>query len=153
MKGHYFREVTDDTVHVMLAGVGEADAPRASVQAYGGAIADVADEATAFSHRGTGFELVASSGWVDPDEDDARIEATRRYGASLEPFSSGAYVNVLADEGAAGVRRAYTPHKLARLTAVKDEYDPDNVFHLNQNVPPSRSGRPQPKSHEYPAGP
>ena len=41
------------------------------------------------------------------------------------------------DDGAAGLRRAYSDEKLARLTAVKDAYDPDNVFHLNQNIRPS----------------
>ena len=57
--------------------------------------------------------------------------------ARLEPFASGIYVNVLSDEGSAGVSRAYSPEKLARLTALKDDYDPDNVFHLNQNFAPS----------------
>jgi FAD/FMN-containing dehydrogenase len=46
-------------------------------------------------------------------------------------------VNVLTDEGAAGVQLAYPPDKFARLTALKDAFDPDNVFHLNQNIPPS----------------
>jgi FAD/FMN-containing dehydrogenase len=65
------------------------------------------------------------------------MATARRYAKSLEPFASGAYVNVLTDEGAAGVVRAYPPDKLARLTAVKDTYDPDNVFHHNQNIRPS----------------
>jgi FAD/FMN-containing dehydrogenase len=46
---------------------------------------------------------------------------------------------VLGDDGAAGVRRAYSAAKLTRLTALKDAVDPDNVFHLNQNIPPSNS--------------
>ena len=41
------------------------------------------------------------------------------------------------DEGLAGVRRAFSPEKLTRLTALKDAFDPDNIFHLNQNIPPS----------------
>jgi FAD/FMN-containing dehydrogenase len=47
------------------------------------------------------------------------------------------YVNVLSDEGATGVRHAYESETLARLTALKDRYDPDNVFHLNHNIAPS----------------
>ena len=82
-------------------------------------------------------EFVGVAGWTDPAEDEARIAAARRYGAAVEPFSSGVYINDLADEGQAGIRRAYSPAKLARLTAVKDRYDPDNVFHLNHNIRPS----------------
>jgi FAD/FMN-containing dehydrogenase len=138
-KGHYFRELTDDCIDTMVqvADVGPF-APGVGLQAYGGAIADVPEAETAFSHRDTAFELGASTGWTDPDEDDARIDAARSYAASLEPFASGVYVNVLGDEGAAGVRRAYSTEKLARLTAVKDTHDPQNVFHLNQNIAPSR---------------
>ena len=66
-----------------------------------------------------------------------RIGAARRYAATMEPFASGAYVNVLGDDGAAGIRRAYPPDKLERLRAVKDAYDPGNVFHLNQNIVPT----------------
>jgi FAD/FMN-containing dehydrogenase len=82
-------------------------------------------------------EFVASIAWTDPAEDDQRITAARRYGAALEPFASGVYVNVLADEGEAGVRRAYPAGKLDRLAALKRRYDPDNVFHLNQNIEPA----------------
>ncbi len=137
-KGHYFRELDDTVIDTMVA-VTELGpyAPGVGLQAYGGAIADVPEDATAFSHRDTAFELGASTGWTDPDEDEARIQTARSYAATLEPFASGVYVNVLGDEGAAGVRRAYTAEKLARLTAVKDTYDPQNAFHLNQNIPPS----------------
>jgi hypothetical protein len=57
--------------------------------------------------------------------------------AAMEPFSSGAYVNTLTDEGQAGVLRAYRADKLARRTALKDRYDPDNVFHFIHNIRPS----------------
>ena len=137
-KGHYFRELTDQVIDTMVA-VTEVGplAPGVGLQAYGGAIADVPEDDTAFSHRDTAFELGAGTGWTDPDEDEARIETARSYAATLEPFASGVYVNVLGDEGAAGVRRAYSAEKLTRLTAVKDIYDPQNVFHLNQNIQPS----------------
>ena len=61
--------------------------------------------------------------------------------------ASGAYVNTLSDEGADGVHRAYPPHKLARLAAVKHAYDPDNAFHLNQNIPPRRPEHAQAQGH------
>jgi FAD/FMN-containing dehydrogenase len=137
-KGHYFRELTDDVIDTMMAvtDVGPL-APGVGLQAYGGAIRDVPEGDTAFSHRGTAFELGASTAWTDPAQDEPRIETARAYAATLEPFASGVYVNVLGDEGASGVRRAYSPEKLARLTTVKDTYDPQNVFHLNQNIQPS----------------
>jgi FAD/FMN-containing dehydrogenase len=79
---------------------------------------------------------VSSVRWSDPTEDVERMAAARRYAASLEPFAGGMYVNAMSDEGAAGVARAYPPAKLARLQALKTAYDPDNVFHLNQNIEP-----------------
>jgi FAD/FMN-containing dehydrogenase len=56
----------------------------------------------------------------------------------LSPFGNGAYVNGLTDEGEKRVRAAYGPEKYERLVALKDRYDPDNVFHLNQNIRPSK---------------
>jgi FAD/FMN-containing dehydrogenase len=144
-KGHYFAELPDEAIQAYLSrGVADGDGellPYASLQAYGGAIADVPDEETAFSQRDAMFEFVAAARWTDPAEDEARIAAARRYGAALEPFATGAYVNAMSDEGAAGVARAYRPAKLARLTALKDAWDAGNVFHLNQNIRPSAGSR------------
>ena len=136
-RGHYFRALTDDVITGLVTGTSDPYAPAVSLQAYGGAIADLPDDATAFSHRDVAFELVAAAGWTDAAEDAERIDGARRFAAPLERFASGAYVNVLNDEGQRGVQRAYSPAKLARLTALKDVYDPDNTFHLNHNIRPT----------------
>jgi FAD/FMN-containing dehydrogenase len=140
-KGHLLRSLPDEAIDAfLLRGTPDSRGdglPYASFQAYGGAIADIPDAATAFSQRETLFEFVSASKWSDPAEDEQRIAASRRYGATLEPFTSGVYVNALGDEGATGVRRAYSPEKLARLIALKNTWDPHNVFHLNHNIPPT----------------
>jgi FAD/FMN-containing dehydrogenase len=140
MKGHYLRELSDSAIEAMLQSRKEPPAgglPNIGLQAYGGAIAEVPDQETAFTFRDTAFEYVAGSRWSDPAEDEERKALARQTAAALDPFARGQYVNTLSDEGAEGVRRAYPPEKLARLTALKDKYDPENVFHLNHNIRPS----------------
>jgi FAD/FMN-containing dehydrogenase len=143
-KGHYLRELSDKAIEAFLSrgnqdpAVDPSHLPNASFQGYGGAIAARSDSESAFGHRNTLVEFVASTAWTDPAEDEQRIAAARRCGAALEPYASGVYVNVLADEGEAGVRRAYPPAKMARLIQLKRRYDPDNVFHLNQNIRPDQ---------------
>ena len=138
-KGHYLPGLSDGAIGALVdRDLTDANLPAVSLQAYGGAIADVADDATAFSYRRTCFEYVAAAAWSDPGEDSLRMGAARREAAKLEPYAAGAYVNALSDEGASGVRRAYSEAKRVRLTSVKDAYDPDNVFHLNHNIVPSR---------------
>jgi FAD/FMN-containing dehydrogenase len=141
-KGHYLSELRDEAIDAFLS-QGEPDPsadrsrlPNGSLQGYGGAIAVTSDDESAFSHRDALVEFVASIRWTDPAEDGQHLGAARRFGAAMEPYASGVYVNVLADEGERGVRRAYSADKLARLAALKRRYDPDNVFHLNQNIPP-----------------
>ena len=137
-KGHYLPGLSDGAIGAVVdRDPADASLPGVSLQAYGGAIADVDDDATAFSHRRTRFEYVAAVKWSDPREDSLRMGATRQTAAKLDPFAAGAYVNALSDEGASGVRRAYSEAKRMRLTAVKDAYDPDNTFHLNHNIAPS----------------
>jgi FAD/FMN-containing dehydrogenase len=137
-KGHYLPDLSDGPIGALVdRDAADATTPDVSLQAYGGAIADVDDDATAFSHRRTRFEYVATARWSDPGEDGLRMGAARREAAKLDPFAVGAYVNALSDEGASGVRRAYSEAKRARLTAVKDAYDPGNVFHLNHNIAPT----------------
>jgi hypothetical protein len=65
------------------------------------------------------------------------MASARTFGAVMEPFASGVYVNVLIETGEEGVRRAYGDANLARLASIKRRYDPDNVFHLNQNIAPA----------------
>jgi FAD/FMN-containing dehydrogenase len=135
-KGHYFRLLPDEAIDAFIRHAVGTHGVAASLQAYGGAIGDVHDDETAFSHRDTKFEYVAAARWTEPGEDEAQLVAARALAGALEPFASGAYVNTLTDEGSAGVRRAYRPAKLARLRRLKTAYDPDNVFHLNQNIEP-----------------
>ncbi len=142
-KGHYLRELPDGALEAFLGrGVPPGDGggdylPNVGFQAYGGAIADVPDQDTPFSHRDALVEFGAGTSWADPAEDDVRIAAARRCAAALDQYASGAYVNFVNDEGTEGVLRAYSAEKLARLTAVKTAYDPDNVFHLNHNIEPA----------------
>ncbi len=132
-KGHYFKSLPDEAIRALLRNPGIG----ASLQAYGGAIADVPDGDAAFSHRDTQFEFVTAAGWQDTADDAERIATIRAYAATLDPYAGGAYVNTLNGES---VSRAFPPAKLARLTALKNAYDPANVFHLNQNIRPTVQG-------------
>jgi FAD/FMN-containing dehydrogenase len=144
-KGHYLSELSDPAVEAFLSrgirpGAPEPDPatlPNAGFQAYGGAIADVGENESAFGHRDTLVEFGCGITWTNPADDDARMAAARAWGAVMEPFANGMYVNTITDEGQAGVRRAYPPEKFARLAQLKRRVDPDNLFHLNQNIAPA----------------
>lgn len=138
-KGHLLPDLSDAAIDAMLGRGGQTELlPSWSLQAYGGAISDVGEDETPFSHRDSRFEYIAGARWEDPAEDAERMAVARRCAAAVEPYAAGVYVNALGDVDAAGVRRAYPPAKLERLTVVKDAYDPDNVFRLNANITPSR---------------
>jgi FAD/FMN-containing dehydrogenase len=143
--GHYLTELSDEAIEAFLTrGVAMAadrvDWSRIAgggFQAYGGAIGEVSNDESAFSHREALVEFFAGQTWSDPAEDEDRIASARAFGAVMAPFASGVYVNVLNEQGEAGVRRAYGNAKLARLADLKRRYDPENVLHLNQNIAPS----------------
>ena len=108
-----------------------------SVWAWGRAIADVAEDATAFTGREAAVWLAAEALW----DEDALDEQCRSWGrdalADLAPFASGGrYVNDVAEVGAGVARMVYGDAKYERLVALKRAWDPDNVFRLNQNVQP-----------------
>jgi FAD/FMN-containing dehydrogenase len=140
-KGHYLRDLGDGAIAAFLSrgddgGSDPVLLPSGSLPSYGGAVAAVGDPETAFGHRDALVEFVAVAAWTDPAQDQPRMAAARRYGAVVEPFASGVYVNDLTDEGKAGIWRAYGPDTLARLAALKGRYDPGNLFHLNHNIRP-----------------
>jgi FAD/FMN-containing dehydrogenase len=108
-----------------------------SITALGGAIARVPEDATAFSGREAAFDLSADASWVDAADDEAAIDWCRRAMAIVEPdHTLGAYPNGNSDAGPSETRRLYGDTKLARLTALKRTWDPDNVYHVNPNVRP-----------------
>ena len=143
--GHYLTELSDAAIDAFLtrgvAGAdGQTDWTRVAAggfQAYGGAIGEVSNDDSAFSHRNALVEFFGGVTWTDAAEDEERMASARAYGAVIEPFASGVYVNALFEQGEAGVRRAYGDAKLARLAELKRRYDPENVFHLNQNIAPA----------------
>ena len=99
--------------------------------------AAVADGATAFSHRDAGYLFHPITAWADPADDERMISATRAFASAMRPFSTGAaYLNFTIE--ADRVRDAYGDSKYARLVALKDTYDPGNLFRLNQNIRPSQ---------------
>src|SRR5581483_6822674 len=105
------------------------------VHQMGGAVGRVAESATAFAERSMPFLLNAVTGWRDPAEAGSHREWSRAVVASALDASTGrASVNFLGDAGAA--RSAYGTATYERLVALKNAYDPTNVFRRNQNVKP-----------------
>jgi len=79
---------------------------------------------------------VAASFFTGPDDKPSREAWTITLAAALQQGNSGAYVNFLGDEGEGRVRAAYPGATWDRLAAVKAHYDPQNLFRMNQNIPP-----------------
>ena len=105
------------------------------VHQMGGALARVGDGDTAFAERAMPYVLNAVTGWHDPDAADAHVDWARAVIAAASDASTGrAYVNFLGDADAA--RSSYSDETYTRLVALKNEYDPTNVFRLNQNIEP-----------------
>ncbi|HET9851791.1 MAG TPA: FAD-binding oxidoreductase [Candidatus Limnocylindrales bacterium] len=108
-----------------------------SLTVMGGAINQVADEAAAFTGRDHPFDISPDTAWSDPAQDEANMAWVREAMAIVEPdLLPGRYINELSDAGPELTRASYGDAKLARLRALKREWDPENVFHLNHNVAP-----------------
>lgn len=108
------------------------------VPALGGAIARVGEDDTAYGHRSAPFILNINTRWTDPTEAELHRAHTMAIWESVQPYADGgSYVNFMGEEGADRVRAAYGEAKYKRLQTVKDTYDPDNVFRINQNIRPS----------------
>jgi FAD/FMN-containing dehydrogenase len=107
------------------------------IRVLGGAMARVPADATAFAHRQSRL-MINVAAIYDPSTSDRSEHAAwaRGLSAELDDGEAGAYAGLLADEGEQRVRAAYPGATWERLAAVKATHDPDNVFRLNQNIPP-----------------
>jgi FAD/FMN-containing dehydrogenase len=115
-----------------------AQLPAAQIRVLGGAAARVPAGATAFAHRERRLMVNVAAVYASPDEDPVHHAWADDAAAALRQGKDGAYVNFLGNEGEERVRAAYPGPTWNRLADVKRRYDPDNVFRLNQNVPPAR---------------
>jgi len=109
----------------------------AQLRVLGGAMARVPVEATAFAHRRSRIMVNCAAICERPEDMPMHAPWVTSFAAALRQGDTGAYVNFLADEGAERVRAAYPGATWDRLAAIKRRYDPTNLFHLNQNIPPS----------------
>lgn len=111
----------------------------AQLRVLGGAMARVPVDATAFAHRSSRI-MANVAAFYEGDDDRPRRQAwVDEFAGALQQSDEGAYVGFLADEGQGRVRAAYPPETWNRLRRIKARYDPDNLFRLNQNIPPLES--------------
>ena len=109
----------------------------AFLQPLGGAVSRVGEQDTAFGHRDAPYDYDIFSLWTDPLESEQHIQWVRDFAEAMQPFTVGVYVNALGNEGEDRVRAAYLPSTYERLVALKNKYDPTNLFRLNQNIKPT----------------
>lgn len=107
------------------------------ISPFGGEVGRVADDATAFPHRDTQYQIEISSGWEDAELSDGNVQWCRNYWDALEPFTSGGfYVNFMIDQQQEKLNENYRGN-YDRLVALKNKYDPTNFLRLNANIEPT----------------
>ncbi len=141
---YYFKscdvpELSDEVIDITVEHSLRIESPLTSFPIWqrGGAVARVGDDETAFHGRTAGYTYNIG-GRTDTSEGfEAERDWVRNFWSALEPWHQGVYVNFLGDEGAERVRDSYGAEKFDRLRALKQKYDPDNFFRINQNIAPS----------------
>ena len=137
-KSSNINELSDDAIDTMVSYMEGAPSlrPMVIIDQFGGAVARVANDATAFGHRDAEYDLIIAAIWSEPHEQEAHIEWARKFWDAMQPYSTDdVYVNYLSEEGEDRVRAAYG-HHYQRLVELKRRYDPDNIFRNNQNIKP-----------------
>ena len=105
---------------------------------HGGAISRVPEDATAAGFRDAPYMWHPIAAWSDPGQTRQPGGGGHESSAAMAPFATGGvYLNFEQDEGAAHVRAGFSDEQYTRLVALKDKYDPDNHFRINQNIAPS----------------
>jgi FAD/FMN-containing dehydrogenase len=139
-KSSWLRGLEGEAIQTLLHAHEQAVSPETKIQLYhfGGAVARVARDETAFPHRDAPFLLNVAARWTDPTESELHIEWARELHEAMRPFATGGvYVNFLGEEGHDRVRAAYGGRTYERLVELKRAYDPTNLFRINQNIPPT----------------
>ena len=138
MKAGFLRSVESGVVDALVDGVEPSDSRSfvTIMSQLGGAIADVGASDTAFSHRDAAYDMLIGADWSDDEQSEQHVQDMRNFWKTLAPFTHGFYINNAMDENVDGVRETFRGN-YDRLVALKNQYDPTNLFHLNTNIEPT----------------
>ncbi|GAA3986605.1 FAD-binding oxidoreductase [Actinomadura viridis] len=137
-KASFASELTDGAIAAHIENGPRVPAVNSVMHIYpiNGACHRVAPDATAFAYRDATFATVVAGMWPDPAQNSENIQWVRDYHRALEPHSArGGYINFMAGDDTHRIRDNYREN-YDRLVSVKRTYDPDNLFHMNQNIKP-----------------
>lgn len=138
-KGGFMQAVTDEVIATLLDLIGDAPTPDSELYflQLGGTVADVPEDATAYSGRNAEFYWIAEPVWDDPGDDERCMAWGRLAGKRLSAMSQAAnYVNEQGDASKEVALSSYGAAKYERLARLKARFDPSNLFRLNQNIEP-----------------
>jgi FAD/FMN-containing dehydrogenase len=138
-KSNFLSSLSDEAIRTMIDCFAKCPTPMGQLllEHFHGAVTRVGVTDTAFPHRTKGYNLVVLSEWMDPKDNNACTAWARDSYTAMQPFmGSGRYVNYLGDDEFGDVvAAAYGPNH-RRLQQLKAKYDPENFFHMNQNIRP-----------------
>jgi hypothetical protein len=142
LKAEFISEMNDDTIATLVASGSKRPGPMVQLllEPLGGAIAAVDEDETAISRRDVSWCYHALSMWMDPSQEtaDSHVAWARDLTETMKPHTTnGVYLNFTSEDDEDRVRKTFGPEKYARLQALKDKYDPENLFRLNANIKPS----------------
>ena len=136
--GRFVRELSDELIELTAARFQSEDMHGSVLlEPLHGAAARVSPDATAFAGREAGYNATFINSWVDPSEDERKIDIARNYSADLAPWATGGgYLNYASESVGDGLETEFGAQRFARLREVKRRYDPDNRFRFNHNISP-----------------
>jgi FAD/FMN-containing dehydrogenase len=139
-RSEFLTAIPDALVEAAVSAFERVPSPLSAIliEQFGGAVARVPRDATAFDNRDADYNFVIVSRWADPADAAPNVAWARSTSDAAKPFTNGrVYVNYIgAGEAPDRVRASFSPEKFARLASIKRKYDPTNTFRMNQNIPP-----------------
>ena len=138
-KSHHLEELSDGCIDKIIefAGKMPTDECEVFIPHMEGAPSRVPESETAFAHRKTPFVLNIHTRWRNASDDERCLSWARDFHSSTQEFAHGVYVNFISDMGEDRAKEAYTVEVWNRLVEVKNKWDPNNLFRMNQNIKPT----------------
>jgi FAD/FMN-containing dehydrogenase len=146
-KSHRLGPLSERVIHTIVEHAEGITSPHSTIPifAFGGAVARVPEDATAFPNRGAAHDINILAAWLPDDPEPGRHRAwVRDLFDALAPDSLGVYVNFTSDDASTRRGDAYSPAQWERLVALKTTFDPTNLFRHNVNIPPDPQRAPGP---------